>query len=249
MQERSATVVGALVLLLVLLPLGVFVHVSPRFPGSLAGSLIGITGAVLMLVAMSYAAVKRIPALHVRVTKRIAPRTLLALHVYAGIAGPILGFIHAAHKFNSPLGISLTGIMILVVLSGYVGRYLLAQMARAVRGRKSELASLRGAFSGLATGSTAVAASPAQASSLSLRAWLRSLFVEAEPAGHPAEASLDPAEVASAIADTEYAIRSEEVVNRLLGRWLTLHTVLAILLLLLLLLHVWSGIYYGLRWL
>ena len=54
MQPRNGTIVGALVVLLLVFPLGFLVHVSPRFPGSLAGSLIGIVAAVLMLVAMGY---------------------------------------------------------------------------------------------------------------------------------------------------------------------------------------------------
>lgn len=56
-------------------------------------------------------------------------------------------------------------------------------------------------------------------------------------------------DLAGAIADTEYAIRSEELAGSLLRRWLILHTVLAIVLIVLLVLHVWAGLYYGLRWL
>lgn len=245
MQERSATMVGAIVALLMIFPLGFVVHVSPRFPGSLTGNLIGIVGALLMLVALSYVLVKRVPALHARATKYVSPRTLLAIHVYAGVAGPILGIIHAAHKFDSPLGISLTGTMVLVVLSGYVGRYLLGQIARAVRGRKSELAALRSAYAALPLAES----EPSPPERSTGRSWLRALLVPEEAAPAAGRDGADAAELASAIADTEYAIRSEEVVNSLLRRWLTLHTILAIVLMLLLALHIWSGLYYGLRWL
>lgn len=243
MRERSGTVIGALVVLLLIMPLGFLIHVSPRFPGSLAGGLIGIAGAVLMLVALAYVPLKRIPALHDRIARRISARTLLALHVYAGVLGPLLGLIHAAHKFNSPLSISLTGTMLLVVLSGYVGRYFMGQIARAVRGRRSELSALR---------SAAAQRSPDQESDPGLsasrrRRWLALLLVPEAPEGPPARPEAE--DLASAIADTEYAIRSEELVSRLLSKWLTLHILLAIVLVLLLALHIWAGLYYGLRWL
>lgn len=250
MQERSATVIGALVLLLLILPLGFLVHVSPRFPGSLAGSLIGIAGAVLMVVALAYVPVKRVPALHDRVTRIVSARMLLAIHIYAGVLGPILGLIHAAHKFDSPLGVSLTGIMILVVISGYVGRYLLAEVARAVRGRKSELATLRAAFAALPPAQLGGRERSSPAGWLGgKRAWLGAFFTPSEPAAASVDQAPDAARLASAIADTEYAIRSEGVANNLFGASLIAHIALAAILFALLALHVWSGLYYGLRWL
>src|SRR5215217_7585105 len=99
MQERSRIIVGGLVLFLAIFLLGFVVHISPRFPGSLTGSLIGITGALLMLVPLLYLIVKRVPFLKARVTRIVSLRTLLAIHIYAGVLGPILGAIHSAHKF------------------------------------------------------------------------------------------------------------------------------------------------------
>lgn len=51
------------------------------------------------------------------------------------------------------------------------------------------------------------------------------------------------------IADLEYAISRREGLRRALARWVMLHIVTAIVLYSLLALHIWSGIYYGLRWL
>lgn len=248
MQERSATVIGALVLFLLILPLGFLVHVSPRFPGSLAGGLVGIAGAALMLVALAYVFVKRIPALRARVEKRISMRTLLAIHIYAGVLGPILGLVHAAHKFNSPLGVSLTGMMILVVITGYVARYFLSQVARAIRGRKSELAALKTAFDAPPQSTGPDPASPP--GRIARKKPRFGLFLVPGEAATASEAGApDAAAMAGAIADTEYAIRSEEVANRLLGASLKVHIAVAIILLALLALHIWSGLYYGLRWL
>lgn len=248
MQERSGTVIGALVLFLLIFPLGFLVHVSPRFAGSLAGGLVGIAGVALMLVTLAYVFVKRIPALRTRIEKRVSMRTLLAIHIYAGIVGPILGLVHAAHKYESPLGVSLTGIMILVVITGYIACYFLAQVARAIRGRKSELTALKTAFDGLplATGEDPDVPLPAPAGK---RRWLSLLLVPNATASPPAGGGAEAGAIAGAIADTEYAIRSEEVANSLLGASLKLHIAMAIILLALLALHIWSGFYYGLRWL
>lgn len=243
MRERSAIVVGALVVVLTLFPLGFLFHSSPRFPGSLAGSLIGIAAAMLMLVPLVYVAVKRIPFVNARATPRIGQRTLLSLHIYAGVLAPILGLIHAAHKFNSPLGVSLTGIMLVLVISGFFGRYLLAQLARALRGRRSELAALRLAFSSLPTPPVG-AAQPSGPRSLLARA----LFRE-DDTPTPVADQGDPGSLASAVADAEYAVRAEGAVQGLFGQWRKVHVTLAVILYTLLALHIWSGLYYGLRWL
>lgn len=237
-QEHESLVVGGLVVLLVGFPLGFLVHVSARFPGSLVGSLIGILGAVLMLAPFAYLVIKRVEPLKARVTRHVSMRTLLTIHIYAGILGPLLGLIHAAHKFESPLGVSLTGLMLVVVVSGYVGRYLLGQLGRAIRGRQADLASLRAALDRRA---------PADTASPRSGVWqnLRDLFVHRE--GRPEAPSA--ARLAGAIADIEFAVRAEAVAKLLFERWLKLHIVIAMALYALLALHIWSGLYYGLRWL
>ncbi|MBK3404979.1 hypothetical protein H0176_27745 [Methylorubrum populi] len=247
MQERGSLAVGGLVVLLLLLPLGYLVHVSPRFPGSLAGSLLGIAGAVLMLAPLLYVVIKRVPVLKAHVTRRVSMRTLLAWHVYAGVLGPILGLLHAAHKFRSPLGVSLTGMMLVVVLTGYVGRYLLARIAAAVQGERSDLAALTAAFD-RASSEIEAARDPSPAGA---RGWLtRLVFAPAESAGSAPAADLGRlVEVADAMANVEAAVRNEEVMRDFFGKWLPLHILVAILLYGLLVLHIWSGIYYGLRWL
>lgn len=236
-EERESLVVGGLVVLLVGFPLGFLVHVSARFPGSLAGSLIGIVGAVLMLAPFAYLVIKRTPALKERVTRYVSMRTLLALHIYAGILGPLLGLVHAAHKFQSPIGVSLTGLMLVVVLSGYVGRYLLGQLGRAIRGRQSDLAALRAALD------------RAPAETTPVKAGLWRAFRDGRVRIDAGPAAPSPARLAGAIADIEFAVRAEALVKELFDRWLKLHIVIAMALYALLALHIWSGLYYGLRWL
>jgi len=237
-QERESLVVGGLVVLLVGFPLGFLVHVSARFPGSLPGSLIGISGAVLMLAPFAYLAIKRAPPLKARVTRYVSMRTLLTIHIYAGILGPLLGLIHAAHKFESPLAVSLTGLMLVVVLSGYIGRFLLGQLGHAIRGRQSDLATLRAALD---------RAPPTEMAPVKLSFW-RTLG-DGLIWRDASQAVASQARLAVAIADIEFAVRAEALVKELFDRWLKLHIVIAMALYALLVLHIWSGLYYGLRWL
>lgn len=239
MREKNVLVIGGLVVLLTLLPFGYLFHINPRFPGSFPGSLIGIAGAVLMLVPLAYLIIKRVPSLRSWVTRHVSMQTLLAIHIYAGVLGPILGLVHSAHKFESPLGVSLTGMMLIVVVSGYIGRYLLAQLVRATRGRRSELADLQIALS-------RTPADPPVRWRRWVLNWTRLFTAKAAIPSPPLPSRH---ELAQAIADVEFAVRAEVVVQRLFGQWLKLHILIAMILYLLLALHVWSGLYYGLRWL
>ena len=111
MQERERAIVTGLVVLLLVLTLGFYIHRDPLFPGSLTGGVLGISGAALMLVPLVYLLIKRIPPLKRAVTPAVSMRTLLAIHIYAGVLAPILGILHGGHKFQSSLGIALTAMM------------------------------------------------------------------------------------------------------------------------------------------
>ena len=110
MKERERVVVSGVLSVLLLGWLGFFIHRSPRFPGSGIGAVFGIAGAVLMLVPLAYPIAKRIPFLHARITPRVSMQSLLTLHTYTGILGPMLALIHTGHKFDSVLGIALTSV-------------------------------------------------------------------------------------------------------------------------------------------
>ena len=71
-------------------------------------------------------------------------QTLLAVHVYAGILGPLLAIIHTGHKFDSPLGIALTAVMLLVVVSGFAVRYLLTYVGHEIADKLLLLQTARG---------------------------------------------------------------------------------------------------------
>lgn len=238
MKERERIVVSGVVSVLLLGWLGFLVHRSPRFPGSGVGAVFGIAGAVLMLVPIAYPIAKRIPFLNARLTPHVSMQSLLTLHVYAGIVGPLFAIIHTGHKFNSVLGITLTAVMLLVVVSGFAVRYLLTYCNQEI---KDKLVLLQTARGDLDSAWGVLEKSPAE-----MRASPRLLFATGlAPFGPAAEV----ARIAESVADLEYAVRTHEFSKRWFGRSLKLHIVLSVILYLLLALHIASGVYFGLRWL
>ena len=91
--------------------------------------------------------------------------------------------------------------------------------------------------------------SPAEAKSLPkwplLAAGLASLGFDFSSRGGPAG---DVTRLAESVADLEYAVRTHEFFKRWFSRALKLHIVLSLLLYVLLGLHIWAGIHFGLRW-
>ena len=245
MKEREHIVLTGTFTLLLLTWLGFLVHRSPSFAGSAVGMMFGIAGAVLMLIPLAYPIVKRIPFLHDRITRRVSLQTLLTVHVYLGIFGPLLAIIHTGHKFDSPLGVALTAAMLLVVVSGFIGRYLLGYVNREI---KDKLLLLQTARGDLDSAWGVLENSPAETKALPkmplLAAGLASVGLDLSSGGPAGEVT----RLAESVADLEYGVRTHELIKRWCSRWLTLHLVLSVLLYVLLALHIWAGIHFGLRW-
>lgn len=251
MKERERLVVSGLVMLLLLLWLGFLVHRSPRFAGSFGGGLLGVSGAALLLVPLAYSLVKRVKWVQERVWRWLTMRTLLSWHIYAGILGPILALLHSGHKFNSPLGIALTAMMLLVVLSGFTGRYLMSYFTHELLEKKQMLDALKAAYDQTAG---ELARQPEQAALLSsfsgfFSRLLAGAFVPS-PAAEPGGIAVPvrALRLAESMADVEYAIKTHETFKRWFARWLKFHIVISGILYVLLALHIWSGIHFGLRW-
>jgi len=245
MKEREGIIVSGVVCVLLLAWLGFLLHRSPRFPGSGAGAVFGIGGAVLMLIPLAYPIVKRILFLKARITPHVSMQSWLTLHVYTGILGSLLAIIHTGHKFDSVLGIALTAVMLLVVVSGFAVRYLLKYVNQEI---KDKLVLLQTARGDLDYAWGMLEKSPAEMRALPktpvLAAGLASLGIEL-PTGGPAGEVIRTAE---GVADLEYAVRTHELFKRWFGRSLTLHIATSCAFYVLLLLHIWSGIHFGLRW-
>jgi len=224
MSDKERVIVLALGTLLLLLAPGYLLHVAPRFPGSLAGGVLGIAAATLMLLVLLYPAIKYIGWLKARVTRHVSLGRLLSLHIYGGLLAALFAILHSGHNYRNALGIALVVDILVVVGTGFVGRYYLGHLGAEMRQQQALLGTLRSAYDRIA-----------------LRLGAAS--------GTPTAPDVPVLRLVDAIADTEYSLTVRETAKRITGRWMVVHTVASIVLYGLLLLHIGSGIYYGLRWL
>ncbi|HET9219951.1 MAG TPA: hypothetical protein VFR18_23415, partial [Terriglobia bacterium] len=227
------------------------VHVDPRWPGSLAGSVVGIAAAILMQAPFLYLIIKRIGPLRRTITRVVPMGRLLAWHIYGGILGPILALIHSGHKFDSSLGVALVTVMLIEVGSGFVGRYLLGQVNKDRGEKMAVLAQLRGAYQKT---QDELSRCPGLLGATRLARWTMLLpsgqrLRNAAFAGLPAADTKRLFDLAVAIADVEGSIAADEFFRTMFARWLRVHIAVATLLECLLVLHIWTGTYFGLRWL
>ncbi len=255
MKEKERITATGLVALLLVLWLGFLVHRSPRFAGSFWGGMLAVSGAVLMIVPLVYLIVKRIKTIKNFVSKKVSMRTLLAWHVYAGILGPILVLLHTGHKFESLLGILLTAMTLIVVVSGFVGRYLMNQFSTEIREKKKTLMQLEAAYQQAAKElvqhpDRSILLQPFSGFFSRLAA---GLFIR-EEAQVSTKQRLPSADIgimvrlSEAIADVEYAIKTHETFKKWFGKWLKIHIFISIILYILMALHIWGAIHFGLRW-
>ncbi len=251
MDEREPVVATALIMIILVVWGGGFFSPSLRFAGSPLGGALAVTGALLMLGPLVYLVIKRAKTIKARVTRYVSMRTLLRWHIYAGLLGSLLVLLHTGHKFESVLGISLTALTLIVVFSGFVGRYLLRRIGSDVRTKRGLLGHLYEEFD---SASEKLAMDPERRALIHpLRnALSRALLTEWPATDGPEVIDIaSPVAVArlvDSIADVESAIEAREVLKRWFMRWLRVHILLAVTLYLLLGLHIWAGVHFGLRW-
>ncbi|HHF0528545.1 TPA: hypothetical protein ACPHXU_001454 [Legionella anisa] len=251
MNEQGRMIVLGLVLLMLFTWLGFTAHASPRFAGSFWGGVFGVSGSILMLFPLLYLFIKRIPFLKNWVTQYVSMNTLLSWHIYAGIIGSILVLIHTGHKFNSPLGIALTTMTLIVTISGFIGRYLMGFITHEIDEKKTLLMGLQRQYQIVAQELQSGTYSNQKVGKVSLiKARLLSwLIKDTAFDGHLMKSiEIRALCLADAISELEYAIRFHEHFKRVFQKWLKCHIIIALALYVLLGLHVWSGIYFGLRW-
>ena len=250
MKENEAIITGSLTVLMVILWLGFLTHQSSIFAGSLVGGLFAVAGSLLMLIPLIYVPIKRVSFIKKRVTKYISMRTLLTIHIYAGIIGPILVLIHTGHKFNSSLGIALTSMTLIIVISGYIGRYFLKIISRETH-EKEEL--LKQANLNYADITQEIQLSKDFDPNFSIFErvgfFMSSLFLSpAVEVQNGVSLKIKALRLSETIADLEYAIKSHQQFKKLFSTWKKVHISLSFVLYLLLAAHIWSAIHFGLRW-
>jgi hypothetical protein len=108
-------------------------------PGDGVGYWLGVAGGVLLLLLLSYPLRKRFRA--ARNWGRV--KVWFLLHMVLGIGAPLLILLHSTFRVGSlNAGVALAS-MIIVALSGVVGRFLRAGVQRGLRGEQVSLEELR----------------------------------------------------------------------------------------------------------
>lgn len=103
-------------------------HPLLRQSGSL-GHLLGIAGSLFMLLLLLYSLRKRF-----RFARKWGSLdTWLHIHIFLGIIGPLLVLFHTVFKFSGIVSIAFWS-MVLVVLSGFVGKYIYELIPRSLSG-------------------------------------------------------------------------------------------------------------------
>jgi hypothetical protein len=100
-------------------------------PSGPAGQSFGVVGAILLLVPFFYMARKRVR----RLKAAGSASAWLEIHLFCGIVGPVLITFHTSFKFNGIVSAAYWS-MVLVMASGFVGRYLYVRIPHSLRGHE-----------------------------------------------------------------------------------------------------------------
>ena len=99
------------------------------------GYAMGLTGGIMMLFAYIYGLFKHIGWLR----SKGMMRWWLGVHIFFGVAGPILIVMHSTFRIGSLNGAVALVSMLLVFLSGVIGRYLYSKIHYGLGGQKARL--------------------------------------------------------------------------------------------------------------
>lgn len=101
--------------------------------GELFGHTLGIIGFILMLLTETLYSIRK------RSRRAALGRmsTWLKFHIYMGLVGPFMVLLHTSWKFNGLAGAS-TLLTFIIVVSGFIGRYIFTRIPRTLDGLEIE---------------------------------------------------------------------------------------------------------------
>ncbi len=97
--------------------------------GELFGHSLGILGFVLMILTETLYSLRK----RSRSTRWGRMSDWLQFHIFTGLVGPYMVFLHTSWKFNGLAG-AVTLMTFVVVLSGFIGRYIYTRIPRTADG-------------------------------------------------------------------------------------------------------------------
>lgn len=104
---------------------------------SFYGHMIGVLGFVLMLMTETLYSLRK----RTRSARWGRMASWLQFHIFTGIVGPYMVLLHSSWKLNGLAGVSLL-LTVVIVLSGFIGRYIYTSIPRSADGIEIEAAEL-----------------------------------------------------------------------------------------------------------
>lgn len=99
----------------------------------LFGHTIGIIGFILMLMTETFYSLRK----RVRFAAWGKLSTWLKFHIFMGLVGPYMVLLHTSWKFNGLAGAT-TLLTVIIVVSGFIGRYIFTRIPRTFDGMEIE---------------------------------------------------------------------------------------------------------------
>lgn len=114
---------------------GVEVLFTREIPAAseLFGHSIGIFGFILMLMTETLYSLRK----RTRAARWGRMSAWLQFHIFTGIVGPYMVLLHSSWKFNGLAGVSML-FTIVIVISGFIGRYIYTRIPRTMDGLEIE---------------------------------------------------------------------------------------------------------------
>lgn len=99
----------------------------------LFGHILGIAGFIFMLMTETLYSLRK----RSRSVRWGRMSTWLQLHIFTGLVGPYMVLLHTSWKFNGLAGAT-TLLTIIIVISGFIGRYIFTRIPRTLDGLEIE---------------------------------------------------------------------------------------------------------------
>jgi hypothetical protein len=255
-----ACLIATLVYLVVTTALG-------GIPGasSLFGHSLGIFGFLLMLMTETLYSYRK----RARRARWGHMSNWLDFHIFTGIFGPFLVLLHSSWKFNGLAGLVLL-MTVLIVLSGFVGRYFYTAIPRSVDGIELEAGQIRSQIQAAEAGIVQylqdnpqagrvvqpllAAAAPANTQPLALLLAYPWIKIRTGLVWWSARRKIDPslrptvdrlAQLARRRNDLYRQVRSLVTARRMMSLWHAIHIPLGLTLFMAAFIHIGAAIYYA----
>jgi hypothetical protein len=114
---------------------GAVILITRKIPaaGELFGHVLGIFGFILMLMTETLYSLRK----RTRSASWGRMSSWLQFHIFTGLVGPYMVLLHTSWKFNGIAGVT-TLFTLIIVLSGFIGRYIFTRIPRTLDGLEIE---------------------------------------------------------------------------------------------------------------